>query len=345
MDDHQPILGGSSISIGSYKQCYHLASGLVAEVYKSGSHALKVITETRNVEPHNSVREAKILAELSHANVINLHGTFRDSHGRLVLDFPFMPLTLAQVIGTGGVPQETTLSCFHDLFSGLAYLHERGIIHRDIKPSNLLLASKCGPAYLSDFGTTWHPVFSATDEPANHKVLEVGTTCYRAPETLFGNRAYNESLDLWSAGTMLVECLRKPSQPLFESRDTSEDGNQLGLILSMFKILGTPTRESWPEAICFTTPPFEWYQEFPGQGWEDLLPDVDVDARHLVKSLVVYESGRRLSAKEVIQAENHLFEPPGLTITRRLNTLSSLRPLETPFLANERFNTLACDLV
>jgi cyclin-dependent kinase len=286
-------------SIGSYHDCHHLASGLVAEVYRSKAVALKVITETRDVEPHNPAREVKILTEASHSAIIKLLETFRDSEGRLVLVFPFVPLTLAKIIGSGGVAENLTSSYFHDLFSALEYLHQNGIIHRDIKPSNLLLKSRTGPAYLSDFGTAWHPTFSAVDEPGNHKVLEVGTTCYRAPETLFGNRSYNTSLDMWAAGAMLVECLRNPPKTLFESRDTSEDGNQLGLILSMFKTLGTPTRETWPEAAKFSTPPFEWYQEFPGHSWEELLPGVDENIRDLVKRLVCYESGKRLTAAQV----------------------------------------------
>jgi cyclin-dependent kinase len=287
------------ILIGNYPDCHHLASGLVAEVYRSKAVALKVITETRDVEPHNPAREIKILTEASHPAIIRIIETFRDQERRLVLVFPFMPLTLAKMIGSGAVPKSLKRSCFHDLFSALAYLHQNGIIHRDIKPSNLLLKSKSGPACLSDFGTTWHPTFSAVDEPPDHKVLEVGTTCYRAPETLFGNRSYNTSLDMWAAGTMLVECLQTPPKTLFESRDTSEDGNQLGLILSIFKTLGTPTKETWPEAASFSTPPFEWYQEFPGHSWEELLPDVDEDARDLVKGLVCYESGKRFTAAEV----------------------------------------------
>lgn len=104
---------------------------------------------------------------------------------------------------------------------------------------------------------------------------------------------------MWAAGTMLVECLRKPPTTLFESRETSEDGNQLGLILSIFKTIGTPTKERWPEAENFSTPPFEWYQEFPGKSWEELLPGVDEDAKGLVEKLVCFESGQRVTAAEV----------------------------------------------
>jgi serine/threonine protein kinase len=260
--------------------------------------ALKVITETHNVEPHNPGREVKILQQLSHASIIKLSETCRDQDGRLVMVFPFMPLTLAKIISSGPVSPDLTRRCFHDLFSALAYLHGEGIIHRDVKPSNLLLASPNGPAYLSDFGTAWHPTLS-TNEPAHHKILEVGTTCYRAPETLFGNRSYGSGIDMWAAGVMLAECVQTPPKAPFESRDTSEDGNQLGLILSIFKTIGTPTKETWPEAVNFSTPPFEWYQEFPGHSWDELLPNADEEAKDLIKKLVRYESGSRLTAIQV----------------------------------------------
>jgi cyclin-dependent kinase len=287
-------------SIGQYKDCQHAATGLISEVYTTDVVALKVITETRNVEPHNPAREVRILQQLSHPSIVKLIEIFRHE-GRLVMVFPYMPLTIVKLIASNELNLNAIRSHFEDLFSALEYLHEQGIIHRDIKPSNLLLASASGPAYLADFGTTWHPTFSLPDEPASHKVLEVGTGSYRAPETLFGNRCYGTSLDIWAAGTMLAECLRTPPKSLFESRDTSEDGNQLGLILSIFKTLGTPTKHTWPEALLFPTPPFEWYQEFPGHSWEDLLPGISVELRELVSSMICYESGKRVTAKRALE--------------------------------------------
>jgi cyclin-dependent kinase len=128
-------------------------------VYRSQRIALKVITETRNVEPHDGVREVKILSHLSHPNIIRLLSSFRDQEGHLVLEFPLLPLTLADLLSKPERVTEAVIkTSFRNLFSALAYLHEQGIIHRDIKPSNLLLASPTGPAALCDFGTTWHPV-------------------------------------------------------------------------------------------------------------------------------------------------------------------------------------------
>lgn len=287
------------IEIGAYKNCHHIAEGLTSQVYKSKTLALKVITETRDMQPHNPSREVKMLREFSHPNIVKLTDSFVDRNSRLVLVFNYIPLTLATLITSTSISESATRPLFRDVFQGLAYLHDQGIIHRDVKPSNILLASKSGPAYLADFGTAWHPTMSQSEEPVHQKVLEVGTTCYRAPETLFGNKSYGCSLDMWSAGTVLAECCRQPPQSLFESRDAFEDGNQLSLILSIFQTIGTPTKDTWPEAAQFTTPPFQWYKHFPGKSFVELLPGASNEARDLVAGLVVYESGRRMTAKEV----------------------------------------------
>ncbi|KAI1493578.1 kinase-like domain-containing protein [Biscogniauxia mediterranea] len=288
------------ITIGPYQNCHYVASGVTAEVYRSKVTALKVIVETRNIEPHNPFREAKIL-KLLKKPCIPLLDTFRDQEQRFTLAFPFMPSSLEALIKQGPIPVDRIRRHFRDLFSALSYIHQQGIIHRDVKPSALLLESIDGPAYLSDFGTAWHPELSLYTEPADQKILDIGTGPYRAPEALFGDKAYSTAVDMWAAGTMLAESCRKSPQPLFESRAAHEDGNQLGLILSIFKAIGSPTVESWPEAAKFKTPPFEMYQVFAGRTWDDLLPDVEVDFRELIAALVKYNSSNRATASEALQ--------------------------------------------
>ncbi len=292
------------VAIGEYKNCHYLASGTSADVYRSGGYALKVARSAVGPPPHNARREAQILRALQEP-CVPLVATFSDAEQRLVLVLPFMPLTLDALLygkqskSAGSVSRTRLKLIFTDLFRGLVQLHSQGIIHRDVKPSSVLLASADGPAYLSDFGTAWHPALSRDDEPADHMVLDIGTGPYRAPETLFGNQAYGPAVDLWAAGCMLAECARQPPTPLFESRAVHEDGNQLGLILSIFKTLGTPTRASWPEAEKFKTPPFEMYRVFEPQPWTTILPDVDADVRGIIEGLVRFDSTTRLTAEEV----------------------------------------------
>ncbi|EOO01130.1 putative cmgc cdk protein kinase protein [Phaeoacremonium minimum UCRPA7] len=257
------------IRLGSYQDCHYLASGVTAEVYRSGDRALKVIVEMRNIEPHNPFREAKILSELKKP-CIPLLETFRDQEQRFTLVFPYMPLTLATLLERGSLTGAQLCNIFTDVFNALSHIHSQGIIHRDIKPSAFLLASPHGPVYLSDFGTAWHPRLSVSTEPANAKILDIGTGPYRAPEVLFGNKAYDSAVDMWGAGVMLAD---------------------------IFKTMGSPTRETWPEAVNFKTPPFEIYQVFERKEWAEILPDVDPEWRELVSALVRYDSARATAEK------------------------------------------------
>lgn len=281
------------VRIGSYANCHPVASGLTSIVFRSGTTALKVIIPTSQpIEPHNPSREVRILEQLREKpHIITLLSAFRDQEQRLVLAFPYMPCTLADL-----APDAVdTRRILRDVLRGLAYIHAQGIIHRDVKPSAVLLPSASGPAYISDFGTAWHPDFSPASEPPDAKILDIGTGPYRAPEVLFGDHSYTTAIDAWAAGVMLAEML---GHPLFESRPAHEDGSQLGLILSIFKTLGTPTRETWPEAEGFKVTPFELWTVFPGKSWEELLPGVEEGWRELVGALVRFD-GSRATAEQV----------------------------------------------
>ena len=62
---------------------------------------------------------------------------------------------------------------------------------------------------------------------------EVVTLWYRAPELLLGERAYSTPVDVWAAGCMLAEMAT--CRPLFAG------DSELGQLLAIFRLLGTPT--------------------------------------------------------------------------------------------------------
>lgn len=280
-----------------------IADGVTSEVYRSANTALKVIVVHQNLEPHNPQREVKILQRLQ-PPCIPLLETFRDQEQRLVLAFPYMPYTLNALLEAGPPSHQQLKSIFGDVLRALQSLHSQGIIHRDLKPSAVLLESPDGPAYVSDFGTAWHPDFSSRSEPADGKVLDIGSGPYRAPEVLFGNKSYGSPVDMWALGVILAEASQDPPTPLFESRAVHEDGNQLGLILSIFKTLGTPNETTWPEAASFKVNPFQLWTVFPQKPWSIILPDVDPALRDLIASLVRFD-GKRADADEVRFNNNH----------------------------------------
>lgn len=287
------------IRIGPWYDCEFISEGVTSRVYRSGESALKVIVARAPLEPHNPQREANILRRLR-PPCIPLLDVFRDHEQRLVLRFPFVRLTLSQLLVGRAISLSQLRIIVNDTLRALEAIHGQGIIHRDIKPSAILVASPEGPAFLSDFGTAWHPELCQSTEPAHRKILDIGTGPYRAPEVLFANRAYGPAVDMWGLGVILAETLNAPPRPLFESRPAHEDGNQLGLILSIFKTLGTPTPETWPEAKDFPVSPFELWTVFPARTWEEILPNVDRRFRELVAALVRFD-GRRVTAAQALR--------------------------------------------
>ncbi|KAJ7045166.1 kinase-like domain-containing protein [Mycena alexandri] len=261
-------------------------------------------------EPHDIVKELRILCKLSQTNVIPVLSHFKDTAASmLTIYLPYIPFSLAQLIDSpsfspfSAPPSSPTLdprqeacmlilakSITFQMLCALAYLHDpaRQITHRDIKPANLLLTPE-GRVVFIDFGIAREEATASGGhgdlwpEPAGQMYFEVSTGPYRAPELLFGTRAYDAvAIDMWSVGTVLAEmfaALRlcsdyaddeddeepassaQPNDPPFVvpprlhvgqpdtrwARDTLFNGRrgEIGLAWSIFKVRGTPTRESW----------------------------------------------------------------------------------------------------
>ncbi|KAJ5091480.1 hypothetical protein NUU61_006350 [Penicillium alfredii] len=285
---------------GQYTSCFHHFDGLHSTIYKSKAEngtlrAIKITIPHLMTAPHDVHREARLLREAQSPRVISLIETFTLDEGRLVLVFPFLRHDFEHLLRRGMVTATQTRSVLRDLFAALAHIHEMGIIHRDIKPSNILMDSPSGPAYLADFGISWKEGDPGS-EPSRQKITDVGTTCYRPPEILFGYKEYGTTLDLWAAGCVVAEAVTVDHHQLFDSGPL---GSDLSLIASIFKALGTPDEQTWPEVRVLP----DWgkveFHPLPARSWEDILPGVSSTSRDLVQRLLRYESSARLSAAEV----------------------------------------------
>lgn len=292
--------------IGPYTNVRHHADGLFSNVYRAQGPtgevvALKVTIPPLMVAPHDSEREARILASLHHPHVIPLLETLKLPGSKFALVFPFRSTDLGRLLRAGPPLSETQAkSVLYDLFDGLEHLHSRGIIHRDVKASNVLLDGLPGKAYLADFGIAWSPNDKAS-EPGDTKITDVGTTSYRPPELLFGHRAYGEKLDIWAAGCVVAEAVGSLQDPLFASGPV---GSELALIRSIFTTLGTPDEQSWPEAVRFPDWGKMTFHKYPPTPWSKILPSASDAAQDLVSQLVCFESSARLTAA---QAKSHVF--------------------------------------
>lgn len=297
-DEQQFQQPRQTVQIATYEDCSLVAEGLTSEVYHSPStsRALKLIVTV--LPPHNPVREARILRSLSEApGVVRLIDVLHDAQARPVLVFPYYPFTLEDLLSRKHVfTSADTRVIFRDVAAALVDVHAKGVIHRDIKPSAILL-TPAHDAVLSDFGISWDPA-SAAAEPADKKYLDIGSGPYRAPEVLLAHAPYDTSIDVWGLGVVLSAVLRGAENgAMFTCPPVHEDGNQLGLLLSIVTTLGTPTKESWPEAGGFRCNPFDMFRSFEGKDWGEILEGVDEQWCGLVRGMVKYSA--RFTAQEV----------------------------------------------
>jgi serine/threonine-protein kinase len=153
-------------------------------------------------------READILKQLRHPNIVRLYATGRYHRTPFYAMEYIEGESLDHVMARRGrMSWEEVATLGKQLCSALQHAHEKGIIHRDLKPSNLMMLPN-GTVKLTDFGIAKDlDVTQLTS--AN---CTVGTAAYMAPEQCRGERDLTHKCDLYSMGVLFYELVtgRKP---------------------------------------------------------------------------------------------------------------------------------------
>lgn len=273
-----------------YQKIEKVGEGTYGVVYKaqdSGGkvYALKTIRLEAEDEgiPSTAIREISLLKELQHPNIVRLCDVIHTER-KLTLVFEYLDQDLKKLLDMceGGLDSATTKSFLYQLLLGIAYCHAHRVLRRDLKPQNLLI-NREGSLKLADFGLA-----RAFGIPVRSYTHEVVTLWYRAPDVLMGSRKYSTPVDIWSVGCIFAEMVT--GRPLFPG-DT--DANQLQKI---FRILGTPSAETWP---TITELP-DWKPDFPvfePQAWTSITPTLEPQGMDLMTKFLQYWPDRRISGK------------------------------------------------
>ena len=163
-------------------------------------------------------READLLAQLSHANIVTLHdrGEFED---RLWITMEYVDgIDASELLKGGPLDVDLALSLVAAAGAALDYAwRKQRVTHRDVKPANILVgieetdgASQIESVKLADFG-----IAKAAGESTSltSTGMTIGTMQYISPEAIEGEVVDTRS-DIYSLGCTAFHLLT--GQPPFE---------------------------------------------------------------------------------------------------------------------------------
>ncbi len=195
--------------IGSYEIVDLLGHGGMGRVFRvrhlitNRIEALKILVSASESSAElleRFSREVRVLANLNHPNIAQLHTAFFHE-GQLVMVMEFVDGTDLGRRLSLGITVEQALDFTHQILDALEYAHAQGVTHRDIKPSNIMVTSACR-AKLLDFGLA----LSAPDTRLTSAGGVVGSMHYISPEQISGEPADARS-DLYAVGITLYEMI------------------------------------------------------------------------------------------------------------------------------------------
>ena len=198
-------------NIGHYVLGRTIGQGTFGKV-KLGTHiltnekvAIKIlekdkISDAADVE--RVAREIHILKQIRHPNIIQLYEvspsqiieTSRQLY--LIMEFATGGELFDYIVAHNRVKEKEACKFYHQLLSGVEYLHKLGFVHRDLKPENLLLDGNKN-IKIVDFG------LSNIYKPGELLKTACGSPCYAAPEMIAGKRYAGLRVDIWSSGVIL----------------------------------------------------------------------------------------------------------------------------------------------
>ena len=163
--------------------------------------AIKILDKTKiaTLEDKERInREIKIMKKINHFNITKLYSVIETKYIIYLVQEYVQGKELNDYLYTKGKLSEIeACNFFHQIISGLSYLHHCGIVHRDFKPENILLTNDDKILKIIDFG------LGNTYEKGQLLKTGCGSPCYIPPE-MIKEMGYNgEETDIWSAGIIL----------------------------------------------------------------------------------------------------------------------------------------------
>ncbi|KAG5876197.1 hypothetical protein JTB14_001940 [Gonioctena quinquepunctata] len=199
----------------SWQRGIKIGQGRFGKVYTAVNNSTGDLMAVKEIAlQHNDTttlkrvaEEMKILEGFVHKNLVRSFGVEVHKDEMLIFMEYCSEGTLENLIaGTEkGLPELLVRRYTFQLVSGVACLHDHGIVHRDIKTANLFLTNGGNCLKIGDFGCA-AKIKSNMTMPGELKGF-VGTQAYMAPEVFTRNMSegHGRAADIWSVGCVVVE--------------------------------------------------------------------------------------------------------------------------------------------
>jgi NIMA (never in mitosis gene a)-related kinase 1/4/5 len=190
----------SKIGEGAYSKVYKVKRLSDQETYALKKVPIKTL---KPKEKNNALNEIRLLASVSHPNVISYKQAFFDNETEslcIIMEYADggdLYQRILEYKKKSALMSENFLwHLLIKLTRALRALHELDIMHRDLKSANVFL-TKDGKVKLGDMN-----VSKVAKEGMNH--TQTGTPFYASPE-VWKDEAYDTKSDIWSLGCVLYE--------------------------------------------------------------------------------------------------------------------------------------------
>lgn len=261
-DDYQMGVKLGEGAFAVVKKAKHKTTGKV--------YAIKIVNRSSlNSNMDNALKdEVAVLKALNHDNIYKLDDVVVTINNYyLVTEYLDGGELFDRVVAKESYTESEARDACKVVFSALEYMHSKGVAHRDLKPENLLMASKHDDTQIkiADFGFAKN----VKQTPGGREIPSLKTMCgtpgYVAPEILRKER-YGTQVDMFSMG-VIVFILVAGYPPFYA--DTQKE------LLQM-------TRKG--------------KVDFDPAFWKD----ISLGVQDLIRSMLLVDPKKRLSAKEAI---------------------------------------------